>query len=274
MTQRTRERRTRRTNRHAAVLTQPQTRPQTQGERPATQQIEARGRPFPYRIISGGIALMMGGLLAYFLLSDAFYVDELYINGLRYLRTDEIETVTAIEGWHVMWLSADTVRERALRAPSVADIGVQLGWPPQLVTIQVSEREPALIWEQDGNSAWVDVQGRLMAQRQQRDDLLRIVTDNRGAEMAVIEGRLQDDVVLGALQLQELLADVTLLTYDPVQGLGYVSPEGWAVWLGVGTGMQEKLQIYDAIVATVREQGIQPREVNVVNPDHPYYTFN
>lgn len=267
-----RQRERRRRNRYAAVLPHPGTR--TQAERSSnTQQIEPRSRPFRYRLVSGGIALVMLLLLAYFLLSDDFYVDGVQINGLRYLRNDEIATVADLDGLHVFWLSADAVRERVLRAPSVADVEVDLGWPPNLVTLDVDEREPALLWEQEGTRAWVDIQGRLMAERAERNDLLQIVTDNASAALALDDGLISQDVVLGALQLQELLADVSLLTYDAVQGLGFVSPEGWDVWLGVGTGMPEKLRIYETIVETVRARNLRPTQINIVNPDNPYYTY-
>jgi hypothetical protein len=85
------------------------------------------------------------------------------------------------------------------------------------------------------------------------------------------DARLDADIVTGALQLQELLTDVPMLRYDPTRGLGFQDSRGWEAWFGVGTGMAERLLIYNALVDNLVGRGIQPGEVNVSNPDYPFY---
>jgi len=86
------------------------------------------------------------------------------------------------------------------------------------------------------------------------------------------DGRLNVDVVYGALQLQELRPDVELWRYDTMRGLGFRNANGWDVWLGTGTNMTEKLRIYESIANNMQSRGIQPGEINVVDPDAPFYT--
>ncbi|MCA9913025.1 MAG: hypothetical protein KC496_06735, partial [Anaerolineae bacterium] len=99
------------------------------------------------------------------------------------------------------------------------------------------------------------------------------LVDNPMIEGPVGSGqKLDEEIIFGVLQLQELRPDIVSWRYDPTKGLGFRNANGWDVWLGVGTTMQEKLRIYDSISQSIIARGIQPGEVNVVNPDAPYYT--
>jgi len=74
------------------------------------------------------------------------------------------------------------------------------------------------------------------------------------------------------LQLRSLFPNIEVLRYHPHKGLGYQDGRGWEVWFGIGTDMPEKILIYEAIVANLQARGIQPGEVDVSNPDAPYYS--
>jgi hypothetical protein len=206
-----------------------------------------------------------------FFATDAFYVHSISVGGLRYLTKEEVFTFANIANMHVFWLDPEEVRRSILREPTIADATVFIGWPPDMVQIIIEEREPALIWVQAGVAVWIDLQGRKMALREDRDDLLRVVVDG-------IEGELGDNVpipveiVNGALQLGELLPDIELLRYNPIKGLGYQSPNGWEVWFGTGTNMQQKFIVYQGIERDLIARGRIPYEINVA--DAPYYCLD
>ncbi len=42
--------------------------------------------------------------------------------------------------------------------------------------------------------------------------------------------------------------------------------------MGTGTDMPEKVLIYNAIVGNLQARGIIPNEINVANPDAPFYS--
>ena len=44
------------------------------------------------------------------------------------------------------------------------------------------------------------------------------------------------------------------------------------VWFGVGTDMPEKISIYNTMVNNLIGRGIQVSEINIVNPDAPFYS--
>lgn len=268
MALRTRDKRQR--NRYAAVLRDSR---HAASQRPAVEQIEVRHQGLRPRLLSLIIVLVLSLMMTLFFTADAFYVRSISVGGLRYLTKEEVFAFADIANMHIFWVDPEVVRTNVLRSPSVADARVSLSWPPDMVTIAIEEREPALVWEQGGAAIWVDIQGRGMAQREARADLVRITADITVEAGPLGEnGRLEPEVVYGALQLNELLPDLEALRYDPVRGLGYRNSYGWDVWMGTGTGMEEKIAIYRAMEAQLLQQGVQPGEVNIVDPDNPYIT--
>lgn len=267
----TRNRQKRRTRSGGAVLAD--TRVSAVLDDRLVEHSEPRHRTFNWRWVSLAIVLILSGVMFFFYSADAFYVRGINVGGTRYLTREEVFAFANIANMHIFWVNPQEVRKNLLRSPSIAEARVWLSWPPQMVNIVVEEREPALVWEQAGTAIWVDIQGRIMAQQEDRPDLIRISADTLVSDGPLGEsGRVETDVVIGALQLQALLPDVPMLRYDSARGLGFVNAEGWQVWLGTGTGMAEKLAIYNTLSRDLVARGIQAGEVNVVNPDAPFYT--
>ncbi len=248
-------------------------RPRTDEHNAAEAQVAERGGRFRWRLVSFLIVVCLSAVLGLFFVTDVFYVRSVAVGGLRYMTKEEVFTYADIANLHLFWVDPGEVRENILRYPTVADAQVRLGWPPNMVNIIVEEREPALIWEQNGTGFWVDIRGNVMALREDRPDLVRVVVDDPLLEGPIGTGEtLDEEIVFGVLQLHELRPDIASWRYDPARGLGFRNANGWDVWLGVGTDMQEKWRIYEAIAADLVARGIQPGEVNVVNPDAPYYS--
>lgn len=240
-------------------------------ERPAPSQIEEK-KGFNWRIVSGVMVLMLSGLLALFFYADAFYVTSIRVGGVDTMTVEEIFAFADIANWHIFWVQPDDVRENVMRYPSVADAQVQIGWPPNMITITIQEREPALVWEQNGAAFWVDIQGNVMNMRSERSDLVRVIVDDPTAEIPSGSNAVDSDIVFGLLELHELRPEVSEWRYRPDRGLGFRNENGWDVWFGVGTGMAEKMQIYETLAQDIIARGIQASEVYIVNPDAPYYS--
>lgn len=231
----------------------------------------ARGRfAMHWRVVSGMIVVTLLAVLALFFTSDAFYVRSVAVGGLRYMTSNEIFTLTNVTGMHIFWVDADQMRQDILRSPTIANAQVRIGWPPNMVQIIVTEREPALVWEQSGTATWIDLQGRVMRQREDRNDLLRVSVDN--LITGPVGSTIDAQIVTGAVQLQSLLPGIGLLRYHPDKGLGYNDQRGWQAWLGTGSNMPEKVAIYNAIVMNLQSRGVVPTEINVANPDAPFYS--
>lgn len=243
----------------------------TREERPAPSQIEEK-KGFNWRIVSGLIVLLLSGLLFLFFYADAFYVTSIRVGGVDTMTIEEIFAYADIANWHIFWVRPEQVRENVMEYPSVAEAQVQIGWPPNMITITVQEREPALVWEQNGVAYWVDIQGNIMNMRMERADLVRVIVDDPLAEIPTGSNAIDTDIVFGVLELHELRPDVAEWRYRPDSGLGFRNQYAWDVWFGVGTGMAEKMQIYESLASRIIARGIQAGEVFVVNPDAPYYS--
>jgi hypothetical protein len=258
----------RRGTRYAGVLRDNRTR--TNDDRPAVEHSEPRSTAVNWRLLSGAIVVCLSVILVMFFTADAFYVRSVAVGGLKYLTKEEVFALTNIANVHIFWINPGDVREKLMESPSIADARVTLGWPPNMVNIVVEEREPVLVWEQGDTAIWVDLQGRIMVQREDRPELIRIATQG-AVDQGKDTGHVDEEIVFGALQLQELMPDTPLLLYDANKGLGFRNTYGWDVWMGVGTGMPEKYQIYQTLAAGLVARGIQAGEVNITNPDAPYY---
>ena len=270
MSSRLRNRR-RRSERSPGVLRR--TSPQTIQERQSTERSE-RGEGFTrWRAISALIVLLFGGVLVLIFTTDLFYVRAVKVRGLEYLTTEEVFAFADVANFHLFWLDPEAVRDNILRSLSIADATVELGWPPDMVNIQIEERQPVLIWSESGVDTWVDLQGRMMTARADLLGLIQINANVGAFDEPLTDGRqLDEDIVFGALQMQELMPEITSLDYNPIHGLGWTNTEGWQIWMGSGTGMGEKIKIYQALAQNLISRGIQPGEVNISNPDAPIYS--
>lgn len=221
-----------------------------------------------WRLVSLFIIVCLAAVLVLFFISDAFYVRSVSIGGLRYLTKEEVFAFADIANLHLFWIDPDVVEQNVLRSPGISEARVSLGWPPNMVQIVITEREPALIWKQEGVSTWVDLQGRIMALREDRPDLIQVVADADG----LIEGTvLPEALVIGALQLHDGLPQMTELRYSNRKGLGYKDENGWDIWFGLGTGMAEKVLIYQTLASDLQRRGTQPGWIDVSNPDAVVY---
>lgn len=244
-------------------------------ERPPVQH-GVRGRVFvSWRVFSGLIILALMMVLWLFFTADIFYVHSVAVGGLEYLTKEEVFALSDIANVHIFWIDPQTVRQSILRSPTVADARVEVGWPPNMVQIIIEERQPALVWEQAGVATWIDAQGRIMQQREDRPELLRISREPAPNEITSPLGpsdRLDVSIVNGAMQLKSLYPNTTVLRYHPDKGLGFSDSGGWEVWFGTGTDMPQKILVYDAIVVNLAARGILPGEINVSNLDSPFYS--
>jgi cell division septal protein FtsQ len=263
--------RRRRSERSPGILRR--TSPQTIEERQSLEHSEQNEGFTRWRAVSALIVLMFGAVLVLIFTTGIFYVRSIHVRGLKFLTTEEVFAFADVANYHLFWLDTEVVRDNILRSSSVADVSVELGWPPDMINIKIEERQPAIIWSESSVDMWVDLQGRMMTARIDLPDLMRINATLGAFDEPLTDGQqLDNDIVFGALQMQELLPEVVSLNYDSIHGLGWTNSNGWQVWMGSGTGMSEKVTIYHTLVQNLIARSIQPGVINVANPDAPFYT--
>ncbi|MFQ3536059.1 MAG: FtsQ-type POTRA domain-containing protein [Aggregatilineales bacterium] len=246
------------------------------------------------RWLSAFMALILMIVLYLFLTHEAFFVQTIYVGGTRYLSGGEIFTRTGLIDpenptrlTHLFWVDPAAIERRLEADPSIVDATVELGWPPMMVQVTVTEREPALIWEQANLRVWVDARGRVMQLRQDLPNLPRVIVEKPSRTLNIGECPLQGteellgpgscidlNTVIGVQQFKALYPNVDELVYDSAKGLGYRDGRGWMFWFGDGRDMLTKIAVYNQIVRQVYERrGRRFLEVNVSNPDAPYYSL-
>ena len=245
-------------------------RPRTIEDR-ASAQTNAQTTGFRWRLVSFAMLVCLSGVMVLFFVSESFYVDSISVSGTRYMTRQEVYAFANVDQMHIFWVQPDVVRQNVMRYPTVADAQVSLGFAPNLISITVEEREPAIIWQQPDSEVWVDIQGNAISKREERSDLVRITTEERVLPPPSDDSPTIDtDIVFGVLQLHELRPDVGTWQYNSVDGLGFVNQNGWQVWFGVGTDMPEKLQIYEEMSSYIITRQISIEELSVKDPDAPY----
>jgi hypothetical protein len=228
-------------------------------------------------------------VLFLFVTRDNFFIRVIFVGGTRYLTTAEIFQRSNLANMHIFWVDPEAVEQQLEVDPAIANAQVEIGWPPNMVQIIITEREPALIWEQSGQRVWVDVNGRVMQLRRDIPNLVRVIVQNpsrnpnfgacplQGMDEVLGPGSCIDPLTVeGALQFKALYPSVQELVYDPSRekGLGFLDGNGWVLWFGDGTDLELKMRVNDSIVNEFfRNQGRRFIEINVANPDKPFISL-
>ena len=229
-----------------------------------------------WRLFSGGIVVGLVLVLLVFFATDLFVVRSIVLEGAEYLEEGEVFRYAEIAEDHLFWINADDVRERLLSStPLIAAADVRIGWPPNMVTIIVEERNPSLLWTQSGVRVLIDIHGNVL--RSPRDDeqfpdLIHVVADDSFSSPRLPGDPVSAEVVTGVLQLQRTASGLPALRYNAVKGLGFREEGGsWDVWLGTGDDIVNKLRVYEALRDDLLGRGITPVEINVADLEAVYY---
>lgn len=239
----------------------------------------ARPGGIPWRAVSAVLSLVLVTAIVVVFVSPAFYVTSAEVGGTFYVQPEELFTRAGIAGLHILWVEPDQIEARLLESPALSTVDVSAHWPARVVIV-VRERQPALIWQQREDTYWADVNGILMLPRADVPELIRVVNESDsipfrcpGPACTLPDGTvsIEPAVVQGAQQLQTLRPEITVLYYDPVRGLGYDDPRGWRGYMGSGTDMTRKLNVYEALITDLAARGIRPEMIDVSDPTAPVY---
>ena len=218
--------------------------------------------------MTGVLLVVLYGLLS----SNAFYVNSISVGGVNYLTREEIFRFTGISQKHIFWVDPAEVKAQLEANQNIAAADVRVSWSSEMVQIVIQERDPVLTWEQGNDRVWVDINGTVMYQREDRADLLRIVYDPNEAQTGEpTTARIKTEVVHGALLLKSRLPNIDVLLYHPIKGLGWRDPRGWTAWFGIGDNMAMKAIVYEALIAQ-NFDAVQFGEIDVSDPDNPVFT--
>ena len=231
------------------------------------------------RLLSLLLTLLLGACLYLAATLPEFHAAPAQVTGNQRISSDEINSVLNTTGQSIFMLTGAQLETRLrLNYPDLmaAHVAIDL---PNAVHVSVVERQPVLLWKQGSGYTWIDANGIAFRPRGEADSLIAV--EALAAPPAATEAAsdplspvafVPPDLVKA---IQTLAPDVpggTALEYDPKYGLGWQDARGWKVFFGTDAGeMPLKLQIYNSLVDSLIQKGIQPSFISVQYPNAPYY---
>jgi hypothetical protein len=234
---------------------------------------------FGWRLLSFILVLLFGTGLYLFWTLPEFRVSSAQINGNQRIPADEINSVLGLDGYPIFMLPPEQIRLRVLRNyPELASVEVTVSLP-NIVTVNVTERQPVIQWQQDGGYAWIDETGTAFRPRGEAEGLVLVQALGTPPAMSTLE---VDPLTPPPFILEERVRAITALAphvplgtpilYHPTTGLSWTDGRGWQVVFGTSVDdMEAKILVYEAMVDWLSQRGIRPILINVAYPDAPFY---
>lgn len=236
-----------------------------------------------WRALSFILAALLG-LAVYFAFNrPELRVTEARIIGNQMLTPAEINAVLNVAGQPVFVLIPSDLETRLrLNFPELVSVKVEAALP-NLVSVNIVERQPVIRWEQGGGYTWIAEDGIAFRPRGEVLGLIPVAAVS-GPSVSFVSA--QDDPLTPApfissemvQALKGLVGHVpqgAQILYDAGLGFGWNDPRGWRVYFGTGASDVElKMRVYEAMVNSLTQRGIRPALINVTYPTAPYYRMS
>jgi hypothetical protein len=231
------------------------------------------------RWVSAALTLLLIFMLFTMWTASPFTVTAAEVNGNQRLGAAEINAMLGIIGQPVFKAIPALMEANLHTAYSdLESIKVHVGFP-NLIKVDIVERTPVLAWYQDGVVTWIDASGVAFMPRGDVPGLILVAANGSPTRVPpdpALPLYEQKFIAPGMVQaLRGLARDVPAgmpMIYDPLYGMGWQDPRGWTVYFGQdSTNIQMKKVVYQAIVDTLTQQGVQPSLISVEYLDAPFY---
>jgi cell division protein FtsQ len=220
------------------------------------------------KVLALGLTVLLGALVFAFFNLDLFYVFEPDVIGLQNLSRDEIVRASGVTGYNVFFIDAGSVERTLSRMPEIKSVKVMPG-VPNLLSIQITEREPVIVWQRGADMYWVDSEGIVFKPHGDKTELATI----RDLDQTPVKaGSKATPKALAAYQaLQTAMPEAPRqLEWSLARGLAFADERGWKIYLGDENGMTGKVVKYQALAQQLDAQKAQVKFIDLGKGD-PYY---
>ena len=250
--------------------------------------ISIRRPRFGWRSVSFILSAVLGTVLYYAFNLPQLRATEAQLTGNQIVTPADVNSVLNISGQPIFLLTPSDLETRLrLNYPELAFVRVTVSLP-NLVTVDVRERKPAIRWEQGGGYTWVAEDGVAFRPRGEMIGLISVVAESAppvggGAGSSVSS---QDELLSPApfisVEMVQALKGLAghvppgvPILYDARMGFGWNDPRGWRAYFGATPNDVElKMRVYESMVESLTQRGIRPALINVTYPTAPYYRMN
>lgn len=232
-----------------------------------------------WRVVSFVIAVLLGTAIYFVLTLPYFHVPAATVLGNNRLSREEINSVLGVTGQSIFTIQPQDVAARVrMNYPELASAEVNV-YLPNHVYVTVTERQPVILWQQDGGYTWIDPTGVAFRPRGNVDGLVSVI----GLTIPPVGTAVLDDPFSPPPFMQKELVDAILvlapnvpagvtMIFDPSYGLGWNDPRGWQAFFGTSSkDMVLKVRVYQSLVDSLVSRGKVPEFISVVYPDAPFY---
>lgn len=246
---------------------------------------------FGTKWISGTLAVLFSILLLYMISASPFEVSQLEVQGLSRLAPADLETALRVNGESIFTIQpAELQKQVETTFPELKNVQVEVGLPAS-VTITAEEREPVILWRSSEQTYWSDNEGILFTPKGEQPAALLTVDVDGELPIVPLEAALPEDADLltvqalttqpqkidlaaltSAQQLAPHIPEGAALAYSAENGLGWVDPQGWRVYVGMDAAdLNEKMIVYEAILAKINPQEQHFTVISVAHLNAPFY---
>ena len=231
------------------------------------------------RWISAGLTLFLGILLYTMWTANTFQVTAAEVTGNHRLTAPEVSSILGMVGQPIFKAIPAQIEKNLRTAfPDLEKVSVAVGFPNH-IRVSVVERTPILIWSQDGTITWIDPNGVAFTPRGEVSGLIPITSNGNPPKIPMDATKsiydqpfITTNLVQALVALYPQVPAGAPMIYDPKYGMGWQDPHGWSVYFGLNTqGIDLKKKVYQAILNSFSQQGIQPTLISVEYLDAPFY---
>ena len=227
------------------------------------------------------LALVLGAALYLAFNLPQLRVTQAQITGVQIIPLAEVNSVLNVAGRPIFLLTPEDLETRLrLNYPELISVQVTVALP-NLVSVDITERLPVIRWEQGGGYTWISEDGVAFRPRGEASGLIA-VTALSGPNVEVSGGDALTPAPFISVEMVQALKGLaghvppnTSILYDASFGFGWNDPRGWRVSFGTSArDVELKIRVYESMVSSLTQRGIQPVLINVTYPTAPYYRIN
>jgi len=236
-----------------------------------------------WRVTSLLIAALLGLIIYVALTLPYLHVSSATVLGNNRLSAEDINAVLGVNGESIFMIRPEQVSTRLLmNFPEVESAQVHVYLPNQ-VQVTVTERQPVILWQQDGGMTWIDSTGVAFRPSGLVTGLVMVnglgmppvVNDVPAEEQFGPKPFVQKELVAAILALAPSVPVDSTMIFDPRYGLGWKDSRGWNAFFGTSLkDMPLKARVYQSLVTSLIERGKIPVLISVAYPNAPYYRMS
>lgn len=207
---------------------------------------------------------------------------EAQVIGNQMLTPAEINSALEIAGEPAFLLIPAELEKRLLLAyPELVAAKVDVSLP-NIVSVQVVERRPIIRWEQGDGYTWVSEDGVAFRPHGEASGLISVTASSAPPIEGIVSPDslaptpfLAPELVQAVKGLAGHVPPGASILYDASFGFGWNDPRGWQVYFGTtARDVELKMRVYESMVTSLTQRGIQPAMINVTYPTAPYYRLS